>query len=150
MKIGRNEPCPCGSGHKFKKCCIEEVERIRAMEPKNDYRDQVEKQKVKEKTFLEIETERIGEEAMLERCKSAMVIELEVLEVCMALEVETLAKQGEIISVAIKELVDLPVSASREGTIALFESKWRACNRKLHRANSAALTESTLICSKKT
>lgn len=22
MKIGRNEPCPCGSGRKFKKCCI--------------------------------------------------------------------------------------------------------------------------------
>jgi uncharacterized protein YecA (UPF0149 family) len=21
-KIGRNEPCPCGSGIKFKKCCI--------------------------------------------------------------------------------------------------------------------------------
>lgn len=21
MKIGRNEPCPCGSGKKFKKCC---------------------------------------------------------------------------------------------------------------------------------
>jgi uncharacterized protein YecA (UPF0149 family) len=20
-KIGRNEPCPCGSGKKFKKCC---------------------------------------------------------------------------------------------------------------------------------
>ena len=20
---GRNEPCPCGSGKKFKKCCIE-------------------------------------------------------------------------------------------------------------------------------
>lgn len=20
-KIGRNEPCPCGSGRKFKKCC---------------------------------------------------------------------------------------------------------------------------------
>ncbi len=20
-KIGRNEPCPCGSGHKFKMCC---------------------------------------------------------------------------------------------------------------------------------
>jgi SEC-C motif len=23
MKIGRNEPCPCGSGKKFKKCCID-------------------------------------------------------------------------------------------------------------------------------
>ncbi len=22
MKIGRNEPCPCGSGQKFKKCCL--------------------------------------------------------------------------------------------------------------------------------
>jgi uncharacterized protein YecA (UPF0149 family) len=22
QKIGRNEPCPCGSGLKFKKCCI--------------------------------------------------------------------------------------------------------------------------------
>lgn len=21
-KIGRNDPCPCGSGNKFKKCCI--------------------------------------------------------------------------------------------------------------------------------
>ena len=21
QKIGRNEPCPCGSGKKFKKCC---------------------------------------------------------------------------------------------------------------------------------
>ena len=22
MKIGRNDPCPCGSGKKFKKCCM--------------------------------------------------------------------------------------------------------------------------------
>jgi hypothetical protein len=22
MKIGRNDPCPCGSGKKYKKCCI--------------------------------------------------------------------------------------------------------------------------------
>ncbi|MFC4024726.1 SEC-C metal-binding domain-containing protein [Oceanobacillus longus] len=21
MRIGRNDPCPCGSGKKFKKCC---------------------------------------------------------------------------------------------------------------------------------
>lgn len=24
-KIGRNDPCPCGSGKKFKKCCISAV-----------------------------------------------------------------------------------------------------------------------------
>lgn len=22
-KIGRNQPCPCGSGKKYKKCCLE-------------------------------------------------------------------------------------------------------------------------------
>ena len=22
-KIGRNEPCPCGSGKKYKKCCLD-------------------------------------------------------------------------------------------------------------------------------
>lgn len=26
-KIGRNEPCPCGSGKKYKKCCIDEEEK---------------------------------------------------------------------------------------------------------------------------
>ena len=23
-KIGRNEPCPCGSGQKYKKCCLDQ------------------------------------------------------------------------------------------------------------------------------
>ena len=26
-KIGRNEPCPCGSGKKYKKCCLLANER---------------------------------------------------------------------------------------------------------------------------
>ena len=25
-KIGRNEPCPCGSGKKYKKCCLKYYE----------------------------------------------------------------------------------------------------------------------------
>ena len=24
--VGRNEPCPCGSGKKYKKCCLAKVE----------------------------------------------------------------------------------------------------------------------------
>ncbi len=23
VKVGRNDPCPCGSGKKYKKCCFE-------------------------------------------------------------------------------------------------------------------------------
>jgi hypothetical protein len=22
LRVGRNDPCPCGSGEKFKKCCL--------------------------------------------------------------------------------------------------------------------------------
>jgi uncharacterized protein YecA (UPF0149 family) len=25
IKIGRNDPCPCGSGKKFKFCCIDQI-----------------------------------------------------------------------------------------------------------------------------
>jgi len=25
VKIGRNDPCPCGSGKKYKKCCLEKL-----------------------------------------------------------------------------------------------------------------------------
>jgi len=33
-KIGRNEPCPCGSGRKYKKCCLEkDRERMRDASP---------------------------------------------------------------------------------------------------------------------
>lgn len=27
-KVGRNDPCPCDSGKKFKKCCIDSVDAI--------------------------------------------------------------------------------------------------------------------------
>jgi len=30
MKIGRNAPCPCGSGKKYKKCCLTQDEATRA------------------------------------------------------------------------------------------------------------------------
>ena len=27
-KVGRNDPCPCGSGKKYKKCCMAKNEEI--------------------------------------------------------------------------------------------------------------------------
>ena len=32
MKIGRNEPCPCGSGKKYKKCCLNKTDDERLAE----------------------------------------------------------------------------------------------------------------------
>ncbi len=28
MRIGRNEPCPCGSGKKYKKCCLNKAQPV--------------------------------------------------------------------------------------------------------------------------
>jgi hypothetical protein len=33
-QIGRNEPCPCGSGNKFKRCCIGKAEHAPATRPR--------------------------------------------------------------------------------------------------------------------
>ena len=32
MKIGRNESCPCGSGKKYKKCCLNKSDEQRLAE----------------------------------------------------------------------------------------------------------------------
>jgi hypothetical protein len=38
VRIGRNDPCPCGSGKKFKKCCLaKEQESQREPETYHDY-----------------------------------------------------------------------------------------------------------------
>jgi len=34
MKVGRNDPCPCGSGLKYKKCCLPKEEEQEALENK--------------------------------------------------------------------------------------------------------------------
>jgi tetratricopeptide (TPR) repeat protein len=34
-KIGRNDSCPCGSGKKYKKCCIDQKNNLEAMGPLN-------------------------------------------------------------------------------------------------------------------
>lgn len=31
-KIGRNDPCPCGSGRKYKKCCMRKYRDARLQE----------------------------------------------------------------------------------------------------------------------
>ena len=35
-RITRNEPCPCGSGLKFKKCCLRDPKDMRFKEKTND------------------------------------------------------------------------------------------------------------------
>ena len=37
LKVGRNDPCPCGSGEKYKNCCIKKGEAfLRKMAKKQE------------------------------------------------------------------------------------------------------------------
>jgi len=36
QKVGRNDPCPCGSGKKYKKCCIDKLVQPTLKEERND------------------------------------------------------------------------------------------------------------------
>jgi preprotein translocase subunit SecA len=38
-KVGRNDPCPCGSGRKYKKCCLGKDEAWNAMPEIRDLKD---------------------------------------------------------------------------------------------------------------
>lgn len=42
MHVGRNEPCPCGSGRKYKHCCLREVESRREVVPDLGVREALE------------------------------------------------------------------------------------------------------------
>ena len=39
MKVSRNDPCPCGSGRKYKKCCLREDARRAAPDPQHERDD---------------------------------------------------------------------------------------------------------------
>ena len=54
MKIGRNDPCPCGSGLKYKKCCADKIEIVRDTAVTGPVMDDI-KQLLQGRTFNSID-----------------------------------------------------------------------------------------------
>ena len=52
--VGRNEPCPCGSGKKYKKCCLSKDEEARTSIPPDVLRQMEEQAKQREKLEREV------------------------------------------------------------------------------------------------
>ena len=55
VKVGRNDPCPCGSGKKYKRCCMEKHEQARKSTPGEQTADFAEKQQEQERLVDRIE-----------------------------------------------------------------------------------------------
>lgn len=61
MKTGRNSPCPCGSGKKYKRCCIDvdsghQASALREIPPQvlSQFRAQAEKEEIRRKTYGDV------------------------------------------------------------------------------------------------
>lgn len=39
QKVGRNDPCPCESGKKYKKCCLPKDQEQKAVDEENMFED---------------------------------------------------------------------------------------------------------------
>ncbi len=53
-RAGRNDPCPCGSGKKYKKCCLPRHEEVRQIIPGEMLRKKEEKAKLQESLVKDI------------------------------------------------------------------------------------------------
>jgi hypothetical protein len=53
-RVGRNEPCPCGSGKKYKKCCLSQHEEARKAIPPERLKEMGELAKVREQLAKDI------------------------------------------------------------------------------------------------
>ena len=53
-RVGRNEPCPCGSGKKYKKCCLPQHEETRKALPPEHLREMEKMAKVREQLAKDI------------------------------------------------------------------------------------------------
>lgn len=54
-KVGRNDPCPCGSGKKYKKCCLSGHEEARKSLPPDQLQAMAERAKAKETLHKDVE-----------------------------------------------------------------------------------------------
>lgn len=65
-KVGRNDPCPCGSGKKFKKCCLDKMESglpyqnyieesLKKYPKKNSNKDELDFYSIYEERYIEID-----------------------------------------------------------------------------------------------
>lgn len=56
-KVGRNEPCPCGSGRKYKVCCLEKDEQV-ARSEREAFNANLQERAQRVQEILQIEQER--------------------------------------------------------------------------------------------
>jgi hypothetical protein len=68
MRIGRNDPCPCGSGKKYKKCCLQKDQTVAVILPPTDAAPETDEEPAEDnweeaETSAEVNCEEVGDSA---------------------------------------------------------------------------------------
>jgi hypothetical protein len=79
-RVGRNEPCPCGSGKKYKKCCLSQYDEARQHIPANELHRLEER--VKRREAVEKDITRGFELLISKDFEKAMKLASTLLETC--------------------------------------------------------------------
>lgn len=133
-KVGRNEPCPCGSGKKYKKCCMgKDQQRIRdassyegftrsqVLESPDLVDDDAMIQEMRSYELKKLDPDRLNSSQLLAACRRCDLFGLRELAFGMLLELEKRTGEDNDIFFDNGHFIDLLDSALNAGDVELAE-----------------------------
>jgi tetratricopeptide (TPR) repeat protein len=124
-KVGRNDACPCGSGKKFKRCCLEQVEKDERIERRTVERDRLVAEG--ERVERELATAKRAEAAADEIGRRSGAV-LELIEAGRVDEAEAAARQF------VAEVPDSTAAIERLGRVYEAKGQQQAASDEYRRA----------------
>ncbi len=148
MKKGRNEPCRCGSGRKFKKCCLPAqgrreliMEETKNHVLKNDFGDELEKQN---EDPIKVETEKVGAGEMMKRDMFVTMRQLQVQRDMQEKDCEHSQNAKVAYGALLDELKALPLSEAQVGMIMMIEKQVAVLEKQIQQSAWPRVNEVTL------
>lgn len=123
---GRNEPCPCGSGRKYKKCCLLKRRKESAAAMTEN-----EKPELKNEFRNEAKNMKISPEEMTKRNRYVMMRQLQVKKILVDSDRQHLEKSAELLQMFKDELTRLLYSEGREAVLKSLEPQIEGLNKQI-------------------
>ena len=136
----RNHPCPCGSGRKYKKCCLpkenEIMEEGKTIATPHSLKN--------EKNIIELETEKVGVAEMLRRDQFVTMRQLQVHKAMLARDEEYNLAAIAYNNAFLKELSELPLSEGVSAVEAMVQKHIDVLARQVEQSRFARVNDVTL------
>lgn len=126
-KVGRNDPCPCGGGKKFKRCCLPQVEKDERLERLRVEQDQQVAEVERLEALRKVAEARLAEAAEIEEVGRRLESVRELINAGRVDEAEATARQ------LVTDLPDDTVAMERLGQVYEAKGQLRAAAEEYRR-----------------